>query len=350
MILDRHKILFLTCFLPSALAGVTVYNPSVDPSPTYTAGGPEWTGVRSQDPLRLNPPAPPAEHNALVPVQLFDGGMDGLSQPTKGDFLGFSIELSVFEQLFGKNTTHLRPELLNYLAALQERGGGITIRVGGNTQDRARIVESTAHGGMIEKFKDATLGPTATPETHYTPLLIRVMAQVATMLNVNYFFGVPFLATNADGNAGIVVQQAQEILGDRLLALQLANEPDLYGHHKKKQEGYNQQNFFDDTASMIQSLPLTRNNMMGPSVCCFWDTNEVLNLGYFDRFAPQLKYLNAMHYPDNNCDGSRVPQEEYPKYLTHQSATEFVQPYIAVAARAVAVGKPFVLLETNTAS
>jgi len=47
-----------------------------------------------------------------------------------------------------------------------------------------------------------------------------------------------------------------------------------------------------------------------------------------DMFMNELKYINAMHYPTNNCDGSKVPQDEYPAYLSHASATEFVAPYI----------------------
>jgi hypothetical protein len=71
---------------------------------------------------------------------------------------------------------------------------------------------------------------------------------------------------------------------------------------------------------------------------------------YLQRFGNQLRYLNAMHYQTNNCDGSRIPQEQFPTYLTHASAKNFVQPYIEPIRIAQAAGKPFVMLETNTAS
>ena len=83
------------------VADVTVYNTKFDPTLTNTAAGAEWTGVGSQDPLRLNPPPvpDPANHVPVVNVQLFEGGMQGLGIPTRGNFLGFSIELSVFQPL-----------------------------------------------------------------------------------------------------------------------------------------------------------------------------------------------------------------------------------------------------------
>jgi len=96
------RLLLSSALLASAtLAQVTVYNPTVDSTPTLTATTAQWTGVGSQDPLKLNPPAPPAagEQNKNVAIQLLTGGLPGLSQPTKGDFLGFSVELSVFEPL-----------------------------------------------------------------------------------------------------------------------------------------------------------------------------------------------------------------------------------------------------------
>jgi hypothetical protein len=139
------------------------------------------------------------------------------------------------------------------------------------------------NGGIIEKYKNENAAPTETPTVHFTQDVLLAMAQVARMLNVHYFFGVPFLETNVDGNASIVSAKAQEILGDSLLALQLANEPDLYGRHLKKWPEYGMQDFYNETnlvglhisqqkpntlpnvLQMIQSLPINNQIMMGPS-------------------------------------------------------------------------------------
>lgn len=48
----------------------------------------------------LNRPALPNPMPALTfPVQLFSGGMGNMSIPQKGDFMGFSIEMSVATQM-----------------------------------------------------------------------------------------------------------------------------------------------------------------------------------------------------------------------------------------------------------
>jgi len=117
----------------------------------------------------------------------------------------------------------------------------------------ARIEDVLPNGGIIEKYKGTNNAPTQTPVIHFTIDVLNAMAQVAKMLNVHYFFGVPFLETNADGNASIVTARSQEILGDSLLALQLANEPDLYARHGKKGAEYNQQSFFADTSSVSRA-------------------------------------------------------------------------------------------------
>ena len=68
---------------------------------------------------------------------------------------------------------------------------------------------------------------TETPTIYFTPDILKAMAQISTMLDVKWYFGIPFLDTNADGNAGTVVSQTMSILQGNLLGFQLANEPDL---------------------------------------------------------------------------------------------------------------------------
>lgn len=58
--------------------------------------GASYTGLAAYDPTVLQAPAPP---NPPVPtnqfVQLFSGGMNGLSKQQTGAFFGFSVEMSV---------------------------------------------------------------------------------------------------------------------------------------------------------------------------------------------------------------------------------------------------------------
>lgn len=49
--------------------------------------------------------------------------------------------------------------LLNLLANLQERGGRVTIRVGGNSQETAVLVPSIPDGSVLEKDKSNAYNP-----------------------------------------------------------------------------------------------------------------------------------------------------------------------------------------------
>jgi hypothetical protein len=66
---------------------------------TAAAADATYTGSAAYDTTVLNPPAPPTDLAKDFPVQLLSGGMDGLSIKQKGSFMGFSIELSVADQI-----------------------------------------------------------------------------------------------------------------------------------------------------------------------------------------------------------------------------------------------------------
>ena len=48
---------------------------------------------------------------------------------------------------------------LNLLANLQERGGGVTVRIGGNSQETAVLVPSIPDGSTLEKDKSDLYNP-----------------------------------------------------------------------------------------------------------------------------------------------------------------------------------------------
>lgn len=123
------------------------------------------------DPLQLVPPAPPSPPVTSLAVAippttaaLAEAGRH-VSIAQKGNFLGFSIELSVADAVMGASGRHLKPEFLNYLANIYARAGsGPVVRVGGNTQDNSTIMpDGFPGGGMIEKIREVGVGPTETP-------------------------------------------------------------------------------------------------------------------------------------------------------------------------------------------
>ncbi|KAG6876773.1 hypothetical protein C0992_011829 [Termitomyces sp. T32_za158] len=120
-----------------AVSAVTVY-PTV--TTTFAAAAANYTGAAAYDPTVLTPPPVPSGLNTQFVVQLQSSGTGNLSQPQNGSFIGFSIEMTLLQVPF-----------LNLMANLQERSGRVNVRVGGNTQETARMVDSTPDGKILEK-------------------------------------------------------------------------------------------------------------------------------------------------------------------------------------------------------
>jgi hypothetical protein len=158
---------FVLPFLPSAFSQVTVYTgipgqatPSgSDASGTVAGPGGFTTNLPAYDTTRLTGPAPiqpPLNSYSIgIPSPELLAGERPLSKAIRGNLLGFSIELSVADQILGTTGQVLKPQFLNYLANIQHRSGvGPQVRVGGNSQEGSSIfVEGTSNGRLIEKIK-----------------------------------------------------------------------------------------------------------------------------------------------------------------------------------------------------
>lgn len=57
------------------------------------------------------------------------------------------------------NSSFIQVPFLNLMANLVQRSGGVQIRVGGNTQETAVMVESTPDGRILEKDKSGVTNP-----------------------------------------------------------------------------------------------------------------------------------------------------------------------------------------------
>ncbi len=62
---------------------------------TASAAAAAYTGAAAYDPTVLQAPAPPNPPVAGQVVQLYSGGMNGLSKQQHGAFFGFSVEMSI---------------------------------------------------------------------------------------------------------------------------------------------------------------------------------------------------------------------------------------------------------------
>lgn len=100
----------------------------------------------------------------------------------------------------------LHVPFLNLMSNIQSRAGRVNIRVGGNTQDTAAMVDSLPNNTVIMKETQNTESPvslllivstrfliaekTKTPALLFTPEAIYVMANISALLNIRWYLGV----------------------------------------------------------------------------------------------------------------------------------------------------------------
>ncbi|KAG6917380.1 hypothetical protein DXG01_002759 [Tephrocybe rancida] len=379
------RLLFLLTGLYSlgASNAVTIYGqiPLAQRTATATSGqaNPTQSPLPAYDETILKPPSPPTDQSLTFSLNLAasNTSVPKLSIMQHGSFYGFSIEMSVATQLLGKNSSYLQVPFLNLLGQIEQRAGGTHIRIGGNTQDFAYRVDSTDNGHATTKEKADSNNPTLTPAVLYSDDLFYLAGNVSAHVNVGWYFGaarssflihehskscktgIPFNDTNWRLQ---IAEKSQSILGDRLLGLQGGNEPDYYLSHGHRTEPYDVQEYSNDFASLVQAIQNdanipVKNMLIGPSLASGpWTPDRLWGAGYLDRFKDVLKIISMEHYPTNNCFatfgvGSAVdPQEMFPNFLNHNAGSKLIEPYLDTSARAQALGKPFVMFETNSAT
>ncbi|PIL25780.1 hypothetical protein GSI_11530 [Ganoderma sinense ZZ0214-1] len=358
--------------------GVTVYNQAGPMNPTATSGssGSQATlgnvgwisALNAYNNVRLQPPAlpspmPSTSFALVLPNQAQH--MSGLSIPQRGDFYGFSIEMSVVEQVIGKNASFIQVPFLNLLAALTDRGNDVRIRVGGNTQEMASLVNSLPNNAMIAKDSSVVTGSVSTGQTptlDYTTELLYLLANVSSLVNAKWYLGIPMNDTTHLRLQ--IAELGDAILGDNVLGYQVGNEPDLYASHQRRPDTYNVQNYFDEFGVMVNGIHDDKqiknaNKLVAPSLQGTWKAEDLWATGYLDAYSTSISVMAMEHYPDQNCAAEfpnggfgdiKDPQTVFPNYLTHASGVQMVQPYLNSAGIAQQLGKEFMMFETNTAS
>ncbi|KAF8883604.1 hypothetical protein CPB84DRAFT_1686265 [Gymnopilus junonius] len=361
------SLIFLS-ILHSCASQVTVYYlygtqatmaPAVQT--TVNAAG-NCTGPWAYCLATLSAPPPPGP-TALPPtftLETTNAVPQNASVAQNGSFFGFSIEMSVVNQV---SETVLYVPFLNLMANLQQRIGRINIRVGGNTQETATLVPSIPNGKILQKDKTDTSNPTDTPPLVFTADLLYMLRNVSDLVNVGWYLGVPFNDTSHFRLE--IVEQGQTILGDYLIGLQVGNEPDLYANHSHRPPSYGPQDYSNDFGLMVTALnqdslltQRTRNLLLGPSIQVLWTPEEVWNTGFVSTYSQELAYLAVERYPTDNCavafpnsgDTFHDPQTTFPQFLTHNSAVSTVQAYLNSTAFALQNNKHLLMFETNTAS
>ncbi|KAJ7885159.1 glycoside hydrolase family 79 protein, partial [Mycena olivaceomarginata] len=250
------------------------------------------------------PVAPPSTHTVVSP-----------------NFLGISIELSSISNYLGNDTSTIPQPMINYLAGIRARTGetSVRVRVGGNSADSSTYVESQTSPMAVPN------NPHANPDDlsiNYGPEIWSVLAKVGQMAGgVEYLFSVPLIDPN--NTIPKLAADAKTGLGDSLDALLLGNEPDLYQAHSERPDTSNYTIQIYETVRdfyLLTKIPtITFDSFAGPTICCSWNLEDVLDAGYLSKFA--LKYVTLQHYPQNFCPGlGRVhPKFGLPYYMQHSN-------------------------------
>ncbi|KAJ7064676.1 hypothetical protein C8F01DRAFT_771741 [Mycena amicta] len=349
------------------LGEITVYHvqqPLTTAPPSATgASAANYTGVAAYNPSTLIPPPVPSPAiMSTIPVQLQNSGTVGMSIKQKGSFIGFSVEMSVTNQVLGKNSTLIQVPFLNLMANIQQRAGSVMIRVGGNTQESAKMVDSLPNGRILQKDLENVTGTTQTPPLDFTPDLLYLMRNISSFVNVHWFLGIPWFVTTPFDTA--IVSAADNILGDYLLGLQAGNEPDMYTLHGHRPDTYGPFDYlgeFSDFLTQIASGPDTTGRahtvLVGPNIASFsWSLEQVWDTGFVDTYNDNLAFLAGEKYPDDNCGATFgagdvvIPQDVIGNYLTHTRHKTLLAPYLNSTLYAQTKNKPFLMFETNTAS
>ncbi|KAJ7697029.1 hypothetical protein B0H17DRAFT_1197758 [Mycena rosella] len=208
-----------------AHGAITIYQaPGQAPLGTASASGgaAAYTGAAAYNPTTLLPPpvpspAPPSTFTLALP----SGVPPGASIAQGGDFVGFSIEMSVSNQVLGKNASLLQVPFLNPMANMAQRGGSVRVRVGGNSQESAALVAAAAipDGKILQKNLTGVTGTMQTPPLEFSDEL-------------------PYMS----------------ILGPNLIAYQAANEPDLYNAQGHRPATYGPFDYFGEFSDLLTQM------------------------------------------------------------------------------------------------
>jgi len=154
------SVLSLIALSTVVSAGVSTYRlPVPRPTPGYTYEG--WEAYDPTQPI-VPPPHPDPMPNLDFSVTLDYNGNPKAGIPVPGSFLGISIEMSLAEAVIGPNATWIWPQFLNIMSILKARGGSPVLRLGGNSQEKAKLVAELPRGHSIERH---AIGPTSFTNT-----------------------------------------------------------------------------------------------------------------------------------------------------------------------------------------
>jgi len=247
-------------------------------------------------------------------------------RPIPPGFVGLSIEIKAFEDYAGTNPKTVNPVFLHLIEDLAP-GQSPVLRLGGDSTDWSWWPVSGVPRPPGVRF---TL----------TSNWLDVAHSVATAVRGRLILGVDLEADNRAVAAAEASAMVNRIGRDSLAALELGNEPELYGSfgwYRSTTTGrpvpgrprdYDPAAFVRDYSGFAPHLPDVR--LAGPSSGA---PTWLAKLGSFLTAEPRVRLATVHAYPLKHCTKSKVVTTG--QLLSEQSSRGLaasVAPYVAVAA------------------
>ncbi|KAA1472941.1 glycoside hydrolase family 79 protein [Dentipellis sp. KUC8613] len=220
------------------------------------------------------------------------------------------------------------------------RGTAPAVRIGGTTQDRATYNAqlSTPVNYTVASSGDAPTSLTYGPQ--FFTLASQLQGDVTVGLNRQL---------NNQANALQAAQQAKSTVHN-LLALELGNEPDLYGSGSPiigssgwnpSADGASQKAWETALAPSVGDIFQAAVYLSFPS----WSTANLVPL--LGSAISHVKTFSGHSYPQSACGGASTNLQTL---MSHSGIVSYTRQYKSEAAAAHAQGKPYFLGETNSAT
>lgn len=264
-----------------------------------------------------------AHTEAARPTFAVTGATTG--QPIPSGFVGLSLEMKTLEDYAGTDPDAINPVFLHLIEDIAP-GQSPVLRLGGDSTDWSwwPIPNVPRPPGVTFTL---------------TPNWFAVAHSLATAVRGKLILGVDLEADNRTVAAGEANAMVARIGRDQLAALELGNEPELYGSFgwyrsaagkpvPGRPRDYDPSAFVRDYSSFAPHLPDVP--LAGPSSGA---PQWLARLDSFLDAEPRVRLVTVHAYPLKHCTKSKVIT--IPQLLSEQSSRGLaatVSPYVAIAA------------------
>ncbi|KJA16426.1 glycoside hydrolase family 79 protein [Hypholoma sublateritium FD-334 SS-4] len=295
-----------------------------------------FNGAHASSPASLNvtfPENPPA--SALMNV-------------IEDHFIGVSFELSPFDTLWGESVSRQPTAMQNYMHNLAARmSKPLRIRIGGNGMDGSTYIPT-----MTSVLEQAEADPYFNDiPVNFGPMFFEILNGMADKVGpMQFLIGLSMRTPDNFTNVETLASTARQLLGDRLDALLLGNEPDLYAGHGER-DAYNISAYIPEIGVALESLKgigaIAEDEKIvgGPTTCCSWTLYDVLSAG-LDQYP--YKFYTLQHYPKDACSGEDPDNTNITYFTTHSNIESFVGWQTDGVNKAQKQGVPVLLTEYNS--